>query len=143
MHRRGSAGFSLLENVIALAIVTVGLLGTTRLFGEALRSLRDHQHRQSATVLGEDLIEQLIALREQSLLADRDCTLPREACFDDAPAQAQLEAWQARVRRLLPDAAARLIVAGTATTIRIELGIEWRDSRGERAATHFERVLRR
>jgi len=143
-NRRGTAGFSLLENVVALAILTVGLLGTTRLFGEALRSLRDNQHRQAAIILGEELIDRLIAQRHETLAAEIDCLDVTQRCLDDPLAQTQLAAWHVALSRALPDPRAQLSITGSPTlsaSRSIHLHIDWRDSRGAMAAAHFERVV--
>lgn len=137
-----ATGFSLLENVVALAIVTAGLLGTTALFGEALRSVRDHHQRQTAILLGEELIDIAIALQADTLPGELSCSIVPEPCFGDAFAQAELDRWRQALLRTLPEASAQLGITG-ATIRTLQLSLTWPDSRNQTAVQRLERVVHR
>lgn len=138
-----STGFSLVENVVALVIVSAGLLGTTRLFSEALRSLRDDHQRQTAVLRGEALIENLLALRAWTLPAQFSCSVITERCFTDEFAHDQLVAWRAATLRTLPEARTLLTVTGSNMARTIRLQISWRESSGKIAKEQFERTVRK
>ena len=68
-----SPGFSLLEVLVAIAILSVGILATASMQGAATRSNVIADTRTRATTLAADRIEKLVTLSwTDSLLADAD-----------------------------------------------------------------------
>lgn len=133
--------FSLLENLIALSILSIGLLGSAALFSEALRQLQSNTNRRSAVILGEKLIDELIAARER-LPAGRSaqCTINVDRCFNDMRLEHLLGQWHERLQHRLPDANAELtLVASTAVT-ELLINIEW-TGRHEQAQSQRLAVL--
>ena len=143
MRLRVAAGFSLAENIVALAILSAGLLGTTALFGEALRSVRDNRHRQAALLHGEALLDTLLALQVDTLPGPLECSFAAAPCLADASAQAELAAWRTALLRALPDARVRVNVFGPPEIRSLRLQISWPDSRGEIAIQRLERTVHR
>jgi len=138
-----ASGFTLIENVVALAVVTTGLLGTTRLFGEALRCVRENHQRHTAILLAEELIDILSVLHTGARPGRTECAVVTETCFTDALAQAHIARWRAALLRTLPEATATLEVTGSTTTHKIQLRIEWPDGRSGSVAQMLERAVRR
>ena len=69
----GCSGFSLLEVLVAIAILSVGILATASMQGAASRSNVIADTRTRATTLAADRIEKLMTLSwTDSLLADAD-----------------------------------------------------------------------
>jgi Tfp pilus assembly protein PilV len=139
---RRPAGFCLLENLVALAIVTLSLLGTGRVFGEALSAMRYNADVQTATMLGQDILDRLTAL-DASVAAGTSlrCTVTASRCFDDPPLQSAIGAWRSVLVREMPRARAEIFASGTQTTRVFRVRIDWPTRRAGTASQEFERVL--
>ena len=61
---RRSRGISLVEVLVALLVLSIGLLGIAGLQAQSLRHSLDALHRSQATVLGNTLLDRLRANRE-------------------------------------------------------------------------------
>ncbi|RMX07997.1 type IV pilus modification protein PilV [Corticibacter populi] len=57
LPRRQQAGFSLLEVLVAVLLVSIGLLGAAALFGKGIAYSRDTYEQQSAAMLANELLE--------------------------------------------------------------------------------------
>lgn len=128
-RRHTCRAFSLLEHVIALAIVAVGLLSTARLFGDALTQLQANAEQRAATLLAEELLDLLIAARaDVAAIAgpgSAGCAIALEPCFEDAGTEARLRQWRRRVDQRLPDARATLSATAPAATTEYQLEMHW------------------
>lgn len=136
--------FSLLETMIALAVLAIGLLGSARLFVAALQQLQLNAHHRSAVFLGEELAEQLIAAREV-ILHDNisECSFTRRPCFTDRGLEAQLNQWHARLRATLPDPVAEIARQDDSATIAWRINIGWLERSGQFQSQRFEFRLQR
>jgi prepilin-type N-terminal cleavage/methylation domain-containing protein len=68
-----TSGFSLIENLVALTVLSIGLLGTAALLASALGALRIGAQRQTAIVLSDDMASRLLGSdvsADHSRLAD-------------------------------------------------------------------------
>jgi type IV pilus assembly protein PilV len=102
-------GFTLVEGLIALLVVSIGLLGIAALYVETLQSGRSAQFRTQAVSIAADLADRIRANR-----------VPVDAYTGvglNARATADLNEWHALVATQLPegDGEVRFLV-GTATT---------------------------
>ncbi|WP_251979140.1 type IV pilus modification protein PilV [Salinicola avicenniae] len=114
-------GLSLIEVLVAVAVFSIGLLGTARLLAEQTRLGQEAGFRSTATILAEDLLER-VKLRADHLdgyLGAYETTGASDA--GDAPAAtetppADLNAWgqEMLARRSLP--APRVCVSRVETT---------------------------
>lgn len=139
-----AAGFSLLEVMIAMAIISVGLLGVALLQSTSLRGTQLTNERSQATMLVYDMLDRVRANRANAAAYG----LIREGYFvgdgrtgQCAPAAAVSAArwaadrvdWVCAVRRALPEARGRVTVtganAGAATAATVEVRLEWCDER--------------
>jgi type IV pilus assembly protein PilV len=146
---RGQAGFTLLEVMIAVVILSVGLLGMALLQSTSLRAAQTTNERSQATMLVYEMMDMVRSNRRQA----SQYGLIREGqffgdgrggfCAVGAPAPAQRWAadrneWVCAVRRAIPDARGRVTVTGAvvpvgggaATPAAIEVRLEWCDPRG-------------
>lgn len=142
-------GFTLLEVMIAVVILSVGLLGMALLQSTSLRAAQASNERSQATILIYEMMDMVRANRRQ---AAQYGTI-REGlffgngrtgfCAVGAPQPAlrwvaDRNEWVCAVRRVLPDARGRVIInsavappaAGAAAPAAIEVRLEWCDVRG-------------
>lgn len=112
-NHRKALGFSLLEVLITLLLVTVGILGMVAMQGRSIAYTTDSLHRTQAAILANELIEILRATPD-SVVSDITDDLYFDG-FLPAPANGQdcigistnvmarqIECWGDKVRRLLP-----------------------------------------
>ncbi len=112
LRREVSPGFTLVEALVALALMLAGLAGAGIVLGQSVQYERESSHRRTAIRLAASLADELRAL-------DRDTGARLEA---DAPA---ILAWAAAVDAALPEGSAgRVEVAGTLADGYL-ITIEW------------------
>lgn len=95
---RRTRGVGLLDALIALAILSFGLLGMSRLQTSLVRQSSETQARMTAVQFGDELLS--TALVDAGNAA---CyTLPAEGECGSAVAAGRVEDWEARVKASLP-----------------------------------------
>lgn len=116
-RRQAVRGAGLLDALLALLILSVGLLGMTRLQARMLAQGTEAQHRLAAAALADELLA-----RVRVDIPNRACyTLPASGTCADADARAQADDWSARVSATLPGGSASVeIDAGLTMTVLVE-----------------------
>jgi type IV pilus assembly protein PilV len=145
-------GFTLVEVLIALAILAVGLLGGVALLIEGLRASRSALQQTIAATLAADLAERIrsnpsagdgYALGEATALSTpaRSCAAVAECNTADVAAL-DLYTWQQAVLTQLPDAAMSIEVEPVAATSfhLFRIVIRWTES-GASARSAFSLTL--
>lgn len=118
--RRAHRGMGLFDALIALAILSFGLLGMTRLQTNLVRQASESQSRMTAVQFGDELLS--TALVD---VPNRLCyTVPVDAACLSATAKARTEAWDTRVKAALPGTVTTASVLDAATG-RLTLTITW------------------
>lgn len=112
--RHRARGFSLIDALIALALLSFGLVALTRFQGRLVQGATDAQSRSTANRLADELIA--MALVDPGNL---NCyTLPAAGVCPNAAARAATTAWSARTTAALPGATSpTATVAGTRFTV--------------------------
>ena len=140
-------GFTLVEAVIALLVLSLGLLGAWSVLLASLQSHVDALREASALRLMQDMAERIRANPRAGLLYDSDETAPAPARCDaltpcDAAqlAAADLLAFADAAQRELPGTDARTFVEyepaiGTAAADRYAITLRWRGARDLRTVT--------
>ncbi|MBK1614863.1 pilus assembly protein PilV [Rubrivivax gelatinosus] len=124
--RRRRGGFSLIDALVALAILSFGLLGLTRLQARSLSYGTEADQRARAVQLGSELLS--TAMIDSSNAA---CyTLPAAGSCGSDSASDYAEAFETRVGEALPDGTVE--VSYTAGTHRMTVVITW-TGKGSRA----------
>ena len=114
--RRGQRGFTLVEALVALLVLSIGLLGIAALYVETLRASRTSLYRTQAVNFATDLADRMRANR---LPANAyECGSPCVPANGGNPiADADLLDWMTRIGAALPGGTANVtFTAGTATT---------------------------
>ena len=134
--RRRVRGFTLLEILVALLVLSVGLLGLAGLQTFSLRNNHSAFLRSQAIVLAYDALDRIRSNRDQALLGTGSAY---NATYSDSPgavdcssnctssriAQYDLAAWKADVARL-PGGQARIAIdANNKVTVQVR----WSDNR--------------
>jgi len=114
VRRRRTRGFSLIDALVALAILSFGLLALTRFQGRLMSQMTDSQSRGTANRFADELLS--MALVDPANLA---CyTLPAAGACGNAAARAATDAWLVRLQGALPGSpAATATAAGTRLTV--------------------------
>jgi len=130
-----SRGVGLLDAMIALAILSFGLLALTRFQGRMIAQTTEAQSRQVATQLADELISTVLV----DVLNAPCYTLPQAGVCASAPTQVRTAAWATRVDGALPGPVTTGAVLDAATgryTVTITwTGKETRDTRTLEAVT--------
>lgn len=146
---RGQAGFTLLEVMIAVVILSVGLLGMALLQSTSLRAAQTTNERSQATMLVYEMMDMVRTNRRQAsqygLIREnqffgngRDGFCAAGAAVPAQRVAADRNDWVCAVRRAIPDARGRVTVTtatapvapGVAVAATIEVRLEWCDPRG-------------
>ncbi len=136
--RRRSGGFTLVEAMVALIVLSVGLLGIAALYVETLRANRTSLHRTQAVNVATDIADRM---RSNRLPADAyACGSPCDpATGGNAIAVADLTDWVTEIQTQLPGGTADVtFTAATATTpAAYVVDIGW-DEVGQTAQATFQ-----
>ena len=142
-------GFTLIEAMVALVVLSVGMLGIAGLYVTTLRSSGGAIYRMQAVNLATDMADRIRANRGANLAynaaaADNNCYGAGSVdCAPAAMAANDLFVWQAQVIATLPSGNGVVAVApGVAATdpFTYTITITWRGS-GETAATQPSYVM--
>jgi type IV pilus assembly protein PilV len=113
-------GVSLMEALIALGVLSFGLMAMTRLQARQVAFATDAQSRQSATQFSSELMS-LVRVDPAQV---RCYTVPADAACTNAPVAALAAAWATRVNSGLPGPVATTSLYD-ATTGRLTVRIQW------------------
>jgi len=143
MRRNG--GFTLVEAMVALIVLSVGLLGIAALYVETLRANRTSLHRTEAVNLATDIADRMRSNRPTAAVPNpyNGCVAPVTACMpaagNNAIATADLAEWSDAIEAQLPGGTAGILYVGaTATTpTAYVVNIGW-DEVGQDAPATFQ-----
>lgn len=142
-RRQHLAGISLIEMLIALLVLSVGLLGMAGLQAYSLRNNVSAHHRSQATALGYEAIDFMRANAPQAVGVVGPPAVPRQnydiayAASRSGTSQPDLDLilWKTRLAETLPSGQGS-IDCDPATRI-CTVGVRWDDTRGAAPAQEF------
>lgn len=146
---RRQAGFSLLEVLIAVLVLSFGLLGFALMQTMNVRFVQSSNYRTQATNLAYDLIEQMRSNRFQSSWYSAASFTPgsksvQSVCAPGAGGvaiAAKVALWQCQVVKALgEDAGAQVTVNGGAVSVAITWGDQRWDPQNPNQTTTFDLV---
>jgi type IV pilus assembly protein PilV len=119
-----SSGFSLVEVLISIVVLSIGLLGAAGLMGASLRNTNTAYYRSQATVLADDILDRMRANITAARDEDYDITLDGSiAAGATGVALFDCQEWLATLAATIPDAAGSVNVnPDNVVTITIEWG---------------------
>lgn len=137
MIRHRQRGFSIIEVVITMGIMSFGLLGIAGLQLSAMSKSRVTFERNQATLLANDLVERIranlpaaasgsydVRTGSEQSTSTSSCKGAQASCSASDMASADLADWSRRVDAVLNDASADVavtVVGGTASSVTLTL----------------------
>jgi type IV pilus assembly protein PilV len=100
-HLRGSRGFTLVEALVALVVISIGLLGVAALQLTSLRSNHSSAMRSQATFLAYDIVDRMRANRTAALAGSYNIALGAAGTAGTVAGD-DLIAWKQNIARTLP-----------------------------------------
>ena len=136
MHKQ--RGASLIEVLVAIVIVSFGLLGVASIIGNALKNSHSAYGRSQANWLANDIIDRMRANRSEAESGNKpyDLSFKSDECKDDdcedtptgtTVAGADLVAWRAALSATLPSGTGQIKM--DPTTLKVTVTVRWDDSR--------------
>ncbi len=126
LNRSRSAGFTMVEALVALVVLSIGLLGVAGLQLTGLRANSSAASRSQASYLADDIIDRMRANRTAALSGSYNIAMGTAATGTNTPS-IDLIAWQADLTAL---PAGQGSVAINAATGVATVSVQWVDSRG-------------
>jgi type IV pilus assembly protein PilV len=118
-------GISLIEVLVALLIVSIGLLGLASLQANSLKFNRSAYDRSQATQLAYDITDRMRANRTAALAGNYNLAMTDTHTATGTIAQQDLTAWIADITTRLPNGSGAITRA--AGTDRFTISIQWSD----------------
>lgn len=128
-------GAGLLEVLIAVLVLSVGLLGLASLQLNALRFNNSAFLRSQATILAYDIADRMRANRPVALAGDYNLALAATPPTATTVVATDLQEWRGQLAARLP-AGTGAIDVSTVDSVAV-IRVVWDDTRGVGAATEF------
>jgi len=126
-------GFSMVEALVALVVLSVGMLGIASLYVVTLRSSGSAISRMQAVNLASDLADRIRANRTareayEEAGADEECVGETAACSPDDMAAHDLFLWDAQLEATLGASAAGSVAVDGAGALRTyTITVSWKE----------------
>lgn len=133
---RRQQGFTLVEVLVALLVLSIGLLGLAGLQISGLQSNHSAYLRSQASIFASDIIDRMRSNRSAAMNGDYDRVFDDASDLPSAPpamtlAQNDLSNWGEQVLDTLPGVQGTLSI--DANNI-VTVSLQWDDSRADRSA---------
>lgn len=119
-RRRAQRGVSLIDALIAIAILSFGLVGMTRMQGRMVTASTDAQLRTTAVQMADELLNTVLVDTTNAACY----TLPQSGACASSVASARAADWSTRVAATMPGSATRTVTLDT-TNGRMTVSIGW------------------
>ena len=129
-------GFTLIEVLITLIIVSLGLLGLAGLQATGLRHNTSSYLRSQATFLAYDMADRVRANRRDALNSDYDIDL-KDSVSGTSLAALDLQEWKGLLDDRLPEGDGSVSSTQIGDKTVFTITVEWDDSRGEELPQSF------
>ncbi|MDZ7585443.1 MAG: type IV pilus modification protein PilV [Thiobacillus sp.] len=123
------SGFTLLEVLVAILVLSIGLLGLAGLMASSIRNNHSAQQRTQATWLAYDVIDRMRVNRPAAIASSDNYNVAFGAASVSADlAGADITDWKATLSNALPAGDGAVTV--DSVTREVTVIIQWNDSRG-------------
>ena len=149
LRRPGQSGFTMVEVLVALVVLSIGLLGIAALLLKSLQSGRTATYRTQAVNLAADLADRIRMNRTATvaygtLFADAEVAVPAcdgtGGCTAGDLAATDLSRWKTTIAQLLPNGQGQVIVTppvGGGEPDNYVITVRWSEA-GEAAPVTFQ-----
>ena len=136
-QRPGYDGFTLVEAMVALLVLSVGVIGAAALHGQSLAAGRTAIYRSQAVSLASDMAERIRLNRRaqsayQGVAADHGCDEPTDAggrdCTPAELAADDLLAWNSAIAATLPVGQGSVSVDTGTNSTTYTVTVSWNDA---------------
>ena len=127
------SGFSLIEVLVAIVVLSIGLLGLAGLQATGLRQNQSASYRSTATVLAYDIVDAMRANRADARNDKYTIALAAAAPTGAAVYQQDLNNWLTEIALRLPAGDGAVSVVNDVVTVTVQ----WDDSRGASVPQQF------
>ncbi|MCU0976326.1 MAG: type IV pilus modification protein PilV [Steroidobacteraceae bacterium] len=136
--RRRQAGMTLVEVLVALLVLSIGLLGIAALQTTGLRATQASGARSQAVMLSYDIIDRMRANRQDAIAGDYDTVTSEDFAADPGAAPPgmpgdDLIAWKTQLAATLPEGRGA-IVRAVGNPALVTVTVEWVDRDDNRDA---------
>jgi type IV pilus assembly protein PilV len=141
---RGHRGFTLVEVLVALVVMSVGMLGIAALYLEGLRAGRTALYRTTAITLAADMADRIRANPNAGLAyegtgpgADGDCVNGPVDCTEAELAADDWLDWSTRLEAQLPEGSSgEVAIDAAAPAATYTITVAWPEIGQEEPATY-------
>ncbi len=132
VHLRNDTGFTLVEAMVSLVVLSVGMIGIAALYAHGLGAGRTAQYRTEAVNLVADMADRIRANRlggaaYAGALANNGCD-PQNGAVNCTPIQMaahDLFLWDQQVQQRLPNGAWQVLVNPGADPPSFQIQVSW------------------
>lgn len=136
--RRGQSGMTLIEVLIAVLVLSVGLLGLAAMQTVSLRQNQSAAVRSQATLLAYEITDRMRANRQGALDGDYNLAIDAATPTPSDIPTTDLAEWRNELELRLPAGTGSVDVDDEIATIVVQ----WDDSRGAEAPITFQYMTR-
>lgn len=136
--RRFQAGFTLLEVLVAIVVLSLGLLGYAGLQMASIKNSASAYQRSQATILAYDIIDRMRVNRAQAIAGNYNTTIGALPGAGTSIAAQDLAQWKTRVDDALPGGDAAINVDANGNVL---ITIQWVDKRDRSVSSNTNLVF--
>jgi type IV pilus assembly protein PilV len=138
-------GFSLVEALVALVVLSVGMIGIAALHGQSLSAARTAQYRTVAINLASDMADRIRVNRlglgaYAGAAANNNCGPGGADCAPAAMAADDLFIWNQQVQQRLPGGASQVLFNGGTAPPTYTVTVSWTEV-GQAAPLQYQLVF--
>ncbi len=137
---RGQRGVGMLETLIAILVVTFGIIAYMELLAFGLKHTDSAAYQNQASVLASHIVERMRSNLAEAGSGAYDIAHGGSVAGAETRAGADLGSWQQRVAAALPGGSGSVSCSGNPTICVV--GIRWDDSRVDTGGSNRELILR-
>jgi type IV pilus assembly protein PilV len=123
---RGERGFTLIEALVALLVLSIGLLGLASLQLASLRSSHGAALRSQATMLSYDITDRMRANRIDANRGDYVIAIDQVPTAGTVAGN-DLVAWRQALARTLPEGKGSIVARGAGAGRVFTIRVEWQE----------------